>query len=221
MQLINNDMKKYSVLNWWKITLVIIIVIIINKSVSHILPDINEEKLTMSWFAAKIPYASIRLLFTFLLAYIFIEFKNIKGWNKFKWWFIIFIPILYYLVRPEIIDYSEFKLSTTILASTAMLIGVIQEELFSRGILYTHIKKKTNGFLAILFSSLIFGLLHHSYTGVDAFSIETIISNAIGPFIIGLVLGTVYHFYKSLPLVIILHFIWNIVNMIWITGMQN
>lgn len=206
-------MKKQTHLNWWIISVIIAIVIVINKSVKYLLPIIDEEKYSMLWFAEKVPYASIRLFFTVLLAYFFIDFKNIVGWKKVKWYFLLFIPIFYYVVRPEIIDYSQFQLSSVALAVTAMLIGVVQEELFSRGILYTHIKRKTNGFVAILLSSIIFGLLHHSFFGANAFSIDAILGNAITPFIIGLVLATIYHFSKSLPLVIIIHFIWNITAM--------
>lgn len=211
-------MKKLTHLHWAVISVIIVIVMVINKSAKHILPVIKEEKYSILWFAEKIPYVSFRLFFTVLLAYFFIDFKNIVGWKKVKWYFLIFIPILYYLIRPEIIDYSKLEISSVVLAITAMLIGVMQEELFSRGILYTHIKRKSNGFVAILLSSFFFGLLHHSFTGVDAFSVDTMLGNAIAPFIIGLVLATIYHFSKSLPLVVILHFIWNTVAMIWMAG---
>ena len=195
--------------------LAILLVIIVNKSMVYILPEIKYEKYTMSWFAAKIPYAAIRLSFTFLLAYFFIGFKNIVGRKKFSWYFLGLIPIMYYLIRPGLVDYQQLELSSTILAVVAMLIGVTQEELFSRGILYNYIMQKTNDFVAILLSSLIFGLLHHSWAGADRFSMDALVGNAFPPFILGLIFCTVYHFSKSLPLAIILHLIWNITNMFW------
>ena len=169
----------------------------------------------MSWFAAKVPYAAIRLGFTFLLAYFFIGFKNIADWKKFNWYFLGLIPIMYSLIRPGLIDCQQLELSSTTLAVVTMLIGVTQEELFSRGILYNYIRQKTNGFVAILLSSLIFGLLHHSWAGADRFSMDALVGNAFPPFILGLIFCTVYHFSKSLPLAVLLHFILNIANMFW------
>lgn len=208
-------MKKLTNLSWWKVALAILLVIIVNKSVAHILPEIEYEEYTMSWFAAKIPYAAIRLSFTLLLAYFFIGFKKIAGWKRFSWYFLGFIPIMYSLIRPGLIDYQQLELSSTILAVVAMFMGVTQEELFSRGILYNYIRQKTNSFVAILLSSLIFGLLHHSWAGVDRFSMDALVGNAFPPFILGLIFCTLYHFSKSLPLAIILHLIWNITSMFW------
>lgn len=210
-------MAKLMRLGWWKVTAVIFLVTILNKSFAYILPDTEFEEYTVSWFAAKIPYASIRLSLTLLLAYFCIGFENITG--KFKWYFLIFIPIQYFLIRPGIVDYERLEPSSAILAAMAMAIGVTQEELFSRGILYTHIKQKTNAFGAILLSSVIFGLLHYSFAG--GFSINIFLGSVLLPFILGLIFCTVYHFSKSLPLVIILHFIWNTTSLFWAAGMPQ
>lgn len=205
---------------WWIAWIAIIITIVLNKYTKVWLPPIDSEKYSIAWFAAKIPYTALRLFFTFLLAYFVIGFKNIKGWCRFRWYFLIFIPLFYYLVRPSITNYAALEWQTTAQALLAMLIGVTQEELFSRGIVYTHIKEKTNALAAILLSSVVFGVLHHSFSGVGAFSIDAIMSDAFFPFIIGLFLATFYHFSKSLPLVIIMHFIWNTVSMILMTNQR-
>ena len=68
-------------------------------------------------------------------------------------YFLIFIPIQYWLIRPGVVDYAELELSSAVLAAAATALGVTQEELFSRGIVYTHIKRKTNGFGAVVLSS--------------------------------------------------------------------
>lgn len=214
-------MKKLHKLNWWIVLIIIFIGAVLNKLVTHLLPETSYEEYTMHWFAAKIPYATLRFIITFSIAYFFIGLKNIIGWKKIRWHFLLWIPIFYYLIRPGLVDYSKFELSSTILASIAMVIGVTQEELFSRGIVYNHIKKVSNGFVAILISSIIFGLLHHSFTGPEAFHIDKIIDNALAPSILGLVFGTIYHFSKSLPLVILLHLIWNITNLFWLVGVSQ
>ena len=203
---------------WWKVTFVIVLSAVVNKSLVHVLPDIEFEKYSASWFAAKIPYACIRLLITWLTAYFFIGFRNIRGCRRFRWYFLIFIPIQYWLIRPGLVDYSELELSSAALAAAAMALGVTQEELFSRGIVYTHIKRKTNGFWAAALSSVIFGLLHHSFAGAGGFSIDELAGNVILPFILGLIFCTVYHFSGSLAAAVILHFIWNITSLFWSAG---
>ena len=80
------------------------------------------------------------------------------------------------------VDYAELELSSAVLAAAAMALGVTQEELFSRGIVYTHIKRKTNGFGAVVLSSFIFGLLHHSFAEAGGFSIDELAGNVILPF---------------------------------------
>lgn len=212
-------MNKLNKLHWNTISLIILITIVINKFLG-IFFSATGQVYTTTWFASQLPRVSLRLLFTFLLIYYFINFKNILGWNKPKKYFLVLIPILYYLIRPGLIDYSKFELPSTSLALLIILIGVTQEELFSRGILYAHFKKKTNTFMTILLSSIIFGLLHHSFTEADSFSFDTLIANTILPFFIGLILTTVYHFSKNLLFVILLHFIWNTVNLFWINGIH-
>lgn len=51
--------------------------------------------------------------------------------------------------------------------------------------------------------------------------LEAIIANAMGPFFLGLVFATVYFFSKSLPLVIMLHYSWNIVQILWFVGLEG
>ena len=88
------------------------------------------------------------------------------------------------------------------LAFFTCLTAGITEELFFRGYLLprlTIVMKNTK--LAIVLSSLLFGLMHYGY--------GTLVQ-MIGPAVIGLVLGWQYQKYQSIKIVILCHFLWDL-----------
>ena len=224
MRLIDTVRKVYfffPLQHWLLVALVIFLVAILNRNVDLLLPTISAEQYTVEWFAAKVPYAGIRLILTLLLAVACLGLANMPGVKKFRWYFLVLVPLVFYLVRPGVVDYTDIALPALALALLALALGAAQEELFSRGIIQNYLQPRVGRFLAVLLSSIVFGLLHHSFKGEEAFMLEAIIANAMGPFFLGLIFATVYLFSKSLPLVIMLHYSWNIVQMLWFVGLEG
>ncbi len=83
--------------------------------------------------------------------------------------------------------------------------AAVVEELFFRGYLQTRLEKiYKNPTIAIIFSAAIFGILHSTY-GTWA--------QVVGPFFIGIVFSFFYKKYKNLKILIIVHFLIDVMSL--------
>jgi hypothetical protein len=88
-----------------------------------------------------------------------------------------------------------------LLCFTALTAGVT-EELIMRGYIQTRLQAVfNNSFIAILVSSLLFGLLHYRYGTLY---------NVLGPFYIGLVFAVFYWKFRNIKVLIVVHFLWDL-----------
>jgi uncharacterized protein len=98
-----------------------------------------------------------------------------------------------------------FKKSYLLLFFTCITAG-ITEELIFRGYLFPRLELLLkNQKLAILLSSLFFGLMHYGYCTL---------LNVIGPIVIGFVFALQYEKYRNIKIVIICHFLWDFILLI-------
>ncbi|MEO8769466.1 MAG: type II CAAX endopeptidase family protein [Ferruginibacter sp.] len=98
-----------------------------------------------------------------------------------------------------------FLNSKLLLVFTALTAGVIEELIF-RGYLLPRFEAIfKNHWIAISISSLLFGLLHYRY--------GTIV-NVAGPVFIGFVFGYFYWRFRNIKILIIAHFLWDIIALL-------
>ena len=87
----------------------------------------------------------------------------------------------------------------------AALTAGVTEEFIVRGYLLPRLEVFfKNPYIAIIVSSVLFGLLHIGYGTV---------SQVVGPLIIGLVLGYYYWRYRNIAIAIICHFLWDFMSL--------
>lgn len=102
-----------------------------------------------------------------------------------------------------------FKNNIPLILFTSITAGITEELLF-RGYLIPRLEIIVkNTYLSVLISSLFFGLIHYSY--------GTLIQ-VIGPFSIGLVLALHYHKYRNIKILIICHFLWDLMSIVFKTA---
>lgn len=94
--------------------------------------------------------------------------------------------------------YSEMLpvLGVVMMALNLLVIAPITEEIALRGIVYTRIEKTTNAAVAIIISSVLFGLMHLPAGGVVL---------AVGAMLMALVFGYIFKKFNSLWVCIIAH----------------
>ncbi|MEO8416613.1 MAG: type II CAAX endopeptidase family protein [Ginsengibacter sp.] len=98
-----------------------------------------------------------------------------------------------------------FRNNNPMLFFTAFTAGVVEELIF-RGYLQPRLEIISNSpSLAIILSSLLFGLLHYSYGTLF---------NVIGPVFIGLVFALYYRKYKNITVLIVCHFLWDAISLL-------
>jgi membrane protease YdiL (CAAX protease family) len=98
-----------------------------------------------------------------------------------------------------------FKNNTSLILLTSITAGVIEEFIF-RGYLIPRLEiLLKNTYIAIIISSILFGLIHYSY--------GTLIQ-IIGPFFIGLIFAFHYQKYRNIKIIIICHFLWDLLALI-------
>jgi membrane protease YdiL (CAAX protease family) len=94
-----------------------------------------------------------------------------------------------------------FIASKPLLVFTALTAGVVEELIF-RGYLLPRLELLfKNSWVAIIVSSLLFGLLHYKYGTL---------ANVVGPFFIGLVFACYYWKYRNIKILIFCHFVWDL-----------
>jgi membrane protease YdiL (CAAX protease family) len=95
-----------------------------------------------------------------------------------------------------------FKNNYALLLFTAITAGITEEILF-RGYIQPRLEMRfKNPYLAIVVSSILFGLLHYTY--------GTVI-NVLGPIFISLVFAVHYWKFKNLKILIFSHFLWDFI----------
>lgn len=93
----------------------------------------------------------------------------------------------------------------TLLLLTSISAGIIEELIF-RGYLLTRLDILfQNKIGAIAVSSFFFGILHYSYATL---------AQTIGPTVFGIVLALQYYRYKNIKILILSHFLWDLVVLI-------
>ncbi len=98
---------------------------------------------------------------------------------------------------------NVFKDNQFLIFFTAITAGVIEELIF-RGYIQPRLDTIfKNRHIAILISSILFGLLHYKY--------GTII-NVVGPFIIGIIFSYYYWKYRNIKILILFHTLWDILS---------
>ena len=120
----------------------------------------------------------------------------------------VMIPLNYFHLVKESTKAMELK---TILQANrplllfAALTAGVTEEFIVRGYLLPRLEVFfKNPYIAIIVSSVLFGLLHIGYGTV---------SQVVGPLIIGLVLGYYYWRYRNIAIAIICHFLWDFMSL--------
>jgi membrane protease YdiL (CAAX protease family) len=94
-----------------------------------------------------------------------------------------------------------FRANKSLLFLTAFTAGVTEELIF-RGYIQPRLELLfKNSWVAIIISSLLFGLLHYRYGTWF---------NVLGPFMMGLVFAFYYSRYRNIKLLILFHFLWDI-----------
>jgi membrane protease YdiL (CAAX protease family) len=94
-----------------------------------------------------------------------------------------------------------FKNNLPLILFTSVTAGVT-EELFFRGYLIPRLEILfKNTYLAILISSILFGLIHYRYGTL---------TQIIAPFFIGIILALHYQKHRNITIIIICHFLWNL-----------
>ncbi|MET0944124.1 MAG: type II CAAX endopeptidase family protein [Flavobacterium sp.] len=116
----------------------------------------------------------------------------------------IIIKLLNANVKSSLLDKTVHILQDNIifLLFTCITAGIIEELIF-RGYMFPRLQilLKSNK-LAIIISSFLFGILHYSY--------GTLLQT-LGPMIFGAIQALQYQKYKSIKVVIISHFLWDLV----------
>ena len=99
------------------------------------------------------------------------------------------------------------KANMPLLVFTAFTAGVV-EELIMRGYIQPRLEIIfKNPYAAIIISSVLFGLLHYKY-GTFA--------NVLGPIFIGFVFAFYYWKFRNIKVIIICHFVWDVVSLLLI-----
>lgn len=96
-------------------------------------------------------------------------------------------------------------LGLALLILNLLIIAPISEEIALRGIVYTRVEKTTNPIVAIIISSLLFGLMHIMAGGIVL---------VIGAILMGVVFGLIYYKTNSLLICFISHSIANLPDFI-------
>lgn len=116
----------------------------------------------------------------------------------------ILIKLLNANVKSTLLDKTIHVLQDNLilLLFTCITAGIVEEFIF-RGYMFPRLEiiLKSNK-LAILISSFLFGIMHYSYGTL---------TQTLGPMVFGIILALQYQKYKSIKIVIISHFLWDLI----------
>jgi uncharacterized protein len=116
----------------------------------------------------------------------------------------ILIKLLNTNVKSALLDKTVHVLQDNFvfLLFTCITAGIIEEFIF-RGYMFPRLEMIfRNNKLAILISSFLFGIMHYNY--------GTLIQT-LGPMVFGVILALQYQKYKSIKIVTISHFLWDLI----------
>lgn len=123
--------------------------------------------------------------------------------------FFIFIGIIV-LIQPLVlgIDFSLSYLTILLILIQMILVGYTEETLF-RGVYFYHLQNKSpKSFL--LFSSIVFGLLHIASGLNPSESFILVVLQIVNALLFGFVIAFLYYFTRTIYLVIAFHSLFNI-----------
>jgi membrane protease YdiL (CAAX protease family) len=219
-------MKKRIVLNFWHALLLLIVINCIYVLIGLISMFIFKDYKTTNSFQITGVYLYIILYIPF--TFWFAKKTNINIKDS------LFIPDLSNIIRPlvivllliivlnplsqpekfiETLTNSRLRITGTSLRPwfpwldfKLLVIGPIIEELFFRGLLLKNFLKKYSPIVAIMLSSLLFGIHHYSnFIGAHALSFYNIVFYIA----VGVVYGLIYYKTNSLIIVSLAHILWN------------
>ncbi len=189
---------------------------------------LNKPMCHLFGLTGKVAFLNSRILFWLCLALLFVYARKIEkqklllwtensyGFNGYlKYTTLLLLTLLGSMLLFSIIfavlklprESSElekiirfFDGNLFLIITTCITAGVVEELIF-RGYLVPRLELLfKNRYLAIVISSVLFGLLHFGY--------GTLL-NVIGPFVIGLVLAQHYYTYRNIKMIIFVHFLWD------------
>lgn len=177
--------------------------------------DINSIKTSFQEFLLNL-FGLIGLL---LLLWVFMKFVDNEKFinlgfhlkNKSKYFYLgvllgFFIMGFAYLLLSQMkeIIYVKtiFKIKEILLSIGLFLMVAINEEVLMRGYVLRNLMYSFNKYIALVFSSILFSLMHGFNPNMDWFSYLNL-------FLAGILLGSTYIFTKNLWFPIALHFSWN------------
>lgn len=121
--------------------------------------------------------------------------------------FISILTFVYQLLPASEVMERYSELMEKIMGGSAFLVLLVTvvaapltEEIMVRGVIYNDFKKATSVRVALLIQALVFGLIHGN------------IVQGTYAFILGLILGSIYHRYKTIWASILLHFSFNLTS---------
>ena len=180
------------------------------------------------WYIVSTVLSCIYQFGTLLIITVFINKRfntSNEVTNKFKirkrdYLFASLLVVSYIFITYGWFDYILFSIPTGDMFESAMeyfeslpivillietcIIAPIFEEVLYRGILLKGLINKYNSKIAIVYSALIFGIAHLN------------IPQGINAFLLGLILGTVFYYTRSIYLCMIMHFVNNLlVNFVY------
>ena len=120
----------------------------------------------------------------------------------------VMIPLNYFHLIKESARATELRTilqaNRPLLFFAALTAGITEEFIFRGYLLPRFVVFFKNPYIAIIVSSVLFGLLHLGYGTL---------SQVVGPLIIGLVLGYYYWKFRNIAIVIIAHFLWDFISL--------
>lgn len=111
------------------------------------------------------------------------------------------------MISKSVDFYSEIfpMLGFVLMAVNLLIIAPVAEEIALRGIIYTRVEKTTNSIIAIIVSSVLFGVMHFAAGGVVL---------VIGAMLMAVVFGYIFYKFDSLWICIIAHAVANLPDFI-------
>ena len=166
-------------------------------------------------------WLSLSLRAAFLVFAFFFIKKNALPWpmfSKLKWKHLLLLPIfipmfsnLFVAIFTQLPPNSDVKLLPMIGESSLTLLAAISEELVFRVLIFTELLKRQKQLLAIVSSSLIFGLVH--LVNISSLpSILPTLSQVGYTFFLGLGCALAYFVTKNFVIPVIFHFGFNLFN---------
>ncbi|MBU1014129.1 MAG: CPBP family intramembrane metalloprotease [Bacteroidetes bacterium] len=146
------------------------------------------------------------------------DIKALNPWSGVFWFAVsvLFIGLVYFIfILLGFIQVTEFISPKLLLVNGILIMSmVIIEEIFFRGIFYNIIEGRWGTLVALLTSSILFGVMHLPNENTSIASFLSAISG-------GIVLGILYTYTKNLLAPITFHFGWNLTQVLLGYGLSG